>query len=246
MKNLHTELEQVNFQIKALGRPDALACAIARKPHVLKQWDQENPNQTELYFSLIEKRERILEELHKSRTASVNGPNSLSSAGVPPKALEVAENAMATQAEAKVRKFMVGGDSFLVLAGNPGCGKTVAAAVAAKEATKEGLRVVFVRALDANRIGLFGEDLKTINSWASAGLLIVDDLGTEVPNAVWLQNLGDLVDRRYERQAKTILTTNLKIDQLKQLYGVRVMDRLKELGAYFWAGNDSLRVKAEE
>lgn len=67
---------------------------------------------------------------------------------------------------------------------------------------------------------------------AGAKLLIIDDLGCE---PVSVKNYGteitpvtDIIYRRYEAMATTVITTNLDRKDIRSLYGLRVADRIEE------------------
>ena len=63
-------------------------------------------------------------------------------------------------------------------------------------------------------------------------ILAVDDLGTEPREIIEYGNvlspIIDLIFYRYEHQLPTIITTNLTPQQISEVYGKRIGDRLKE------------------
>lgn len=79
----------------------------------------------------------------------------------------------------------------------------------------------------------------------SCRFLIVDDMGIE-PTVV--KNFGteitpvtDLIYHRYDRKAMTIITSNLDDSSIKERYGERVADRLKEIFERLKYDNESYR-----
>lgn len=64
-----------------------------------------------------------------------------------------------------------------------------------------------------------------------AGVLVLDDLGMEDTTRGKVAFLNDLINKRYEDELITIITANLTIDQLREKYGERFVDRLSEVGA---------------
>ncbi len=62
--------------------------------------------------------------------------------------------------------------------------------------------------------------------------LIIDDLGTESPATMRYGNainvVEDVLSRRYDRRKMTMVTTNLKMDQVKKIYRDRIFDRVRE------------------
>ena len=63
-------------------------------------------------------------------------------------------------------------------------------------------------------------------------ILAIDDLGTEPREIIEYGNvlspIIDLISYRYERQLPTVITTNLTPQQISEVYGKRIGDRLKE------------------
>ena len=153
-------------------------------------------------------------------------------------------------AVAAVNAFLYGGTlghvrSFLTLGGDPGTGKTIAAASALLSCTEElrtdsgrkctrwTRRGLFMKASELVRLPQFGkENLAAWERIRERKLLIIDDLGAETPNDWWRDALGDLVDFRMRGERKTILTTNLPGKALKERYGERMMRRLLEYGTF--------------
>lgn len=119
---------------------------------------------------------------------------------------------------------------ILVLAGGVGTGKTVAAAWAC--AFHSGR---MVKALDLVRIGLFaeGQDKTTLRELERADLAVIDDVGAEPQDTKGYAYAAffEAFERRYDAAAKTILTTNLTLDEFRARYGtgvgVRFWDRIR-------------------
>lgn len=111
----------------------------------------------------------------------------------------------------------------LVLAGDPGTGKTVAAAWGAAWGSGR-----VVKALDLVRAGLYPEDPGFWPRLQGERLLVIDDLGTEPLDAkgFGLSAICDLVDRRYDAARKTIITTNKSLAEFKERYGIGAGARL--------------------
>jgi len=140
---------------------------------------------------------------------------------------------------------LTGARSFLTLGGKPGTGKTIAAASAllscveelrtdsgrvCKRWTRRGL---YMKAAELARLPLFGKEQAA--AWErlrERKLLIIDDLGAELPTDGWLSAFGDLVDARMRGEKKTILTTNLSGSELRTRYGDRVIRRLTDYGTF--------------
>lgn len=116
----------------------------------------------------------------------------------------------------------------IVLAGKAGLGKTYLLHCMAKLARARGIDVMLIRANElfglfhAHRMG--GEvDLSYLQN---AGLLLVDDLGTEpVTNNVSIEYFYDLVEKRLTGGLHTVYATN--IDNLLKRYDERIASRLE-------------------
>jgi len=64
------------------------------------------------------------------------------------------------------------------------------------------------------------------------GTLLIDDFGSEqIPSHYGsvVNIIGEIITRRYEANALTYLTSNLSIEEIKTVYGMRVYDRLREM-----------------
>jgi DNA replication protein DnaC len=128
------------------------------------------------------------------------------------------------------------GSAIAVLAGPPGTGKTVAVVwmIVHRLAVEEP---VFVTAHALART-LHTEQRDPL---FEAGALVIDDLGAEPSDARYLANVDELIDVRYRGYGTTIITTNLTSAQFKARYGLRVMDRLAEVGTWLPATGKSMR-----
>jgi DNA replication protein DnaC len=60
--------------------------------------------------------------------------------------------------------------------------------------------------------------------------LVLDDLGAEAPTEFAIQTIYDIVDLRYSHELPLIITTNLTMDQIANLYGDRLASRLAGMG----------------
>ena len=57
-------------------------------------------------------------------------------------------------------------------------------------------------------------------------LLVIDDLGTERVNQFTLPELFSLINERDNRKRATIITTNLSLEQLQNIYSERIFSRI--------------------
>lgn len=164
---------------------------------------------------------------------------------------------------AAAKGFLSDARPFLVLAGPPGRGKSLAGVWALLTARHpdqvyrcsrigEDGRTVnwdetvpgrpmtgkFVLAVDLTRAGMYDREF-----WArleKPDLLVVDEVGFELGDGKGyaLGNLLNLLAKRQSWERKTILTTNLPWEEFKQHYfsgvGERVFSRAREHGEYFF------------
>jgi hypothetical protein len=130
---------------------------------------------------------------------------------------------------------------IMILAGGTGTGKTVAASWGV--AFHSGR---MVKALDIIKAGLFDQPAGS-EEWGRARLLVIDDLGMEPidPKGYGYAAIYDLMDRRYDANRKTLITTNLTQAEFRERYGTgtgaRLWDRVREVGRWVDIGGVSLR-----
>lgn len=124
---------------------------------------------------------------------------------------------------------------ILVLAGDKGTGKTVAAAW---WAIASGAR--FMRASAFARASRYDAGFDALLAEPS---LVIDDLGSEFNDGggSFRVNLDELIDVTYSDYHRLIITTNCTADEFRIRYGERIMDRLRERGAWVGVVGESLR-----
>lgn len=165
---------------------------------------------------------------------------SLEAMGVPRRLWEQLDMLDETDATRIVAEWDRGPKSTLVLEGGVGTGKTVAAAdwIARRGA---GL---FRKARDVATLSSF--DCAAWRELAEVPRLVIDDVGTEpLDDKGWaLSSLLGLLDRRYDADLATVITTNLSFETMRARYGIdggRFLDRLRESGRWFKLSGESLR-----
>ena len=57
-------------------------------------------------------------------------------------------------------------------------------------------------------------------------LVILDDVGTEVPNSFSTSALFTFLNNRIETRKPVIISTNLTLNQFKDIYGERIFSRI--------------------
>lgn len=130
-------------------------------------------------------------------------------------------------------------DSFSPLSGNllfsgdTGLGKTFLSACIAKVVAGKGYSVVYESAphlftkLEKARFQNDEEARQEAEKFARCDLLILDDLGTEMPGMFTTSALYTLVNDRILGQKATIISTNLSTDALDSRYSAQVASRLR-------------------
>ena len=144
----------------------------------------------------------------------------------------------------------------LVFTGDPGLGKTFLSAAIARVVAAKGFGVAYDTASGLlasferdkfSRGSDEGDDAASrVRQLMSCDLLIVDDLGTEMPTAFTQSALYSLIDGRLRGGKKTIVSTNLDRAGVENRYGAALASRL--LGEYEWlefAGRD-IRARRKE
>lgn len=120
---------------------------------------------------------------------------------------------------------------FLVLSGAAGTRKSGSACWAL---VNHPGRYVSARKLVDWSVSKTEEDRERYANLYKTPLLVLDDLGSEyVDDAGWFAKiLTGIVDERYGKELKTIITTNLEAKRFKDSYGERVAERIREIGKF--------------
>lgn len=133
------------------------------------------------------------------------------------------------QALREVREWVKLDTEFLLLLGGLGTFKTGSAVYAMTEIDD----AVFASAEELPLLGGFDdEQQKRFKRLKECELLILDDLATEYQDAKgWsLAAFNSLMNARYSQDRKTIITANLTSARLKEIYGERAAERIRESG----------------
>tara|TARA_R110002020_G_scaffold48480_2_gene138126 strand:- start:243 stop:932 length:690 start_codon:yes stop_codon:yes gene_type:complete len=183
--------------------------------------------------------------------------NAIRAQGVPERIVSVfiePDGPKLTTATKAVVKFLTAPrDAWcLVLAGNPGTGKSTAAA-----------HYLWVTA-DTSNMGSStaqrwwtAHEVSRVSNYASSPgykteleklmripVLVIDDLGVEYldKNGFFNSRFDEIMDARYNNFRKTIITTNLAPDSFEKRYGKRVTTRIRH---GFKAGGNYIQVDEE-
>lgn len=133
-----------------------------------------------------------------------------------------------------IKNFDDSNEKNLLFTGNTGLGKTFLSGCIANELLKKGKNVLYQTApvmLDTIIDYRFGKtDNSIYNNLLDVDLLIIDDLGTECMNNMKFTELFTVLNTRLlnsnNKVTKTIISTNLNIQNLFKNYDERIVSRL--------------------
>ena len=74
-------------------------------------------------------------------------------------------------------------------------------------------------------------------------LLIIDDLGTELPNSFTVSQLFLCLNERMLRKKSTIISTNLTINQVAEIYSERTFSRISSSYIMLKLFGDDIRIQ---
>lgn len=163
--------------------------------------------------------------------------------------LETMKNAVS-----ECRRFIDGFDkdfSNLFFYGDTGVGKTFLSNCVAKELLDSGHSVIYFTAfqlfdiLEKNTFHHKAEDdmITAHQNIFDCDLLIIDDLGTEMPNSFTISQLFLCLNERILRKKSTIISTNLPISQMAQTYSERTFSRITSNYIMIKLFGDDIRIQ---
>jgi DNA replication protein DnaC len=125
----------------------------------------------------------------------------------------------------------------LIFSGEAGTGKTHLACAIANAVIRNGSAALFMTVSDAMRAVKRSYDRdqgvsegEAIAALVEPPLLILDEVGMDYGTEHSKALLFDLMNKRYEQVRSTIVLTNLDAAALREYFGDRIMDRLREGG----------------
>ena len=122
----------------------------------------------------------------------------------------------------------------MLFMGTTGLGKTHLSTALAKTVIDKHFDVLYVTAtgmmgdFEQKRFGnsAIEGDVGDTDRYYSADLLIIDDLGTEIANQFTTTCLYDVINARIIKRKSTIISTNLKMDEIRKRYWDRITSRI--------------------
>lgn len=141
--------------------------------------------------------------------------------------------------------------SNLFFYGDTGVGKTFLSNCIAKELLDTGHSVIYFTAFqlfDIFEKSTFhretDEDIIAAHqNIFDCDLLIVDDLGTEMPNSFTISQLFLCLNERILRRKSTIISTNLTLNQIADIYSERTFSRLSSNYTMIKLFGDDIRIQ---
>jgi len=136
--------------------------------------------------------------------------------------------------------------------GDTGVGKTFLSNCVAKELLEKGYSVIYFTAFQLFDIlskGVFSKDADAIAAHQNifdCDLLIIDDLGTEFSNSFTSSQLFLCVNERILRQKSTIISTNLNMNNMVDLYSERTLSRISSNYSIIKLFGDDIRIKKRQ
>lgn len=141
----------------------------------------------------------------------------------------------------------------LLFTGNTGLGKTFLTNCIANEFLEQGKNVLYQTApvmfeqiIDA-KFGKENSNFNLMENILTSDLLIIDDLGTERTNELYLTELFTIINTRLLNQnnkiTKTIISTNLNPIEIEKIYTTRISSRIAGYYRILRFYGDDLRFK---
>ncbi len=132
----------------------------------------------------------------------------------------------------------------LLFNGGTGLGKTFLSACIARAVADRGYSVVYETAahlfstLEKARFSPSEDSLREAEKFRTCDLMILDDLGTEMPSQFVTAALYSLINDRILVNKPMIISTNLNIDEIGKRYSPQIASRLHSFQQMPFAGED--------
>ena len=137
----------------------------------------------------------------------------------------------------------------LFLYGDTGVGKTFLSNCIAKELIDRAFSVIYFTAYDffdtLAKSKFEKDDTAEMMSEHifDCDLLIIDDLGTELPNSLTVSQLFLCLNERLLRRKSTVISTNLSLESIVDIYSERTFSRITSNYTMLKLTGDDIRIK---
>ena len=247
--------QQLEERITAIGRPGITFRHMGTIRHsmaVMRQWDADHPTESAEHRRLVEEFERATKDAERQadersrleraeRTMDVK----LQRGGIGGRSADAAMQAQDTEALGVVKRWLPDNAlTWLVLCGDKGVGKSVAATWALIQVLKRGETAARIDAARLATLSQFDAGAEELAWLKRVDMLLVDDFGTELLTDFAKSRVHELFDDRHESYRRTIITSNLRYQTqtfekdgkvittpgLQERLGERICDRLAQAG----------------
>ena len=149
-------------------------------------------------------------------------------------------------------KFVIDSKMNMLFMGNTGSGKSHLAVAFLRNIIKTGTTHCIFQNVSEFMMYLrntFADPNETdtekniVDRYTALKLLILDDMGAEKPTEYCERIVYSIINKRLNDQKKTIITTNLTLPEIGELYGVRVESRLSTYKSIEFKGVDHRKTK---
>jgi len=150
-------------------------------------------------------------------------------------------------------EFPHGSIKNLLLSGSTGLGKTFLSGCIAREVSNRGFSVVYDTAINvfsAFETRKFTRDMSEerqarddARRYLGCDLLILDDLGSELTTPMVQSTLYELVNSRIQADKRTIISTNLSMEQIAARYTPQITSRIGGLYRELTFYGEDIRMK---
>lgn len=136
-----------------------------------------------------------------------------------------------------VDTFQRGSGASIMMIGAPGTGKNMLAAIMCQEIIKHDCSALHTTAMKLVRRvkdswrNKEQSEQDVIDSFVAPDLLVIDEIGVQFGTPTEQLYLTEIINERYEKRRPTILISNLKLSQLSEVMGERVVDRFYDDGS---------------